>query len=374
MAFLHDLGVVLNFADDPRLSETSILNPSWVTAGVYQILNAHLDRGVLPLSRLSDFLDPVIYPPRQHLFITGMMKKFELCFEFDDPPNTFLLPDLLPKNEPDTGVWEDALRFQYHYEVLPSSVISRFIVRMHPFISRRTYWRNGVVIAKDGSRALVKADLEDRKIFVQVAGGSGRRTLMDVIRSQFELIHATIPQLAVEEKVPLPDEPAVVVDYRHLVNLLELGETSFVPEGSKRRHDVRPLLDGIETEQRRKAKKDDLAGYPGRPAPSPATVPDDPDKPVWWQVGLFLLVAVVAITVTLGCVAWLVPGASLSVVVIGTVLLVCLFVVVIAWFTGKLTEPNAKALIHDIISSLRLFGQGNQKKGKQAKGSAPGPR
>src|SRR5208282_2489260 len=142
---------------------------------------------------------------------------FELCFEFDAPPNTFLLPGKLSPDEPDTGSWDDALRFQYHYEVLPSSVISRFIVRMKPVISRNTYWRNGVVIAKGGNRALVKADLEDLKIFVHVVGSRDRRALMDVIRSQFELIHATIPQLAVQEKVPLPDNPAVVADYSNLI-------------------------------------------------------------------------------------------------------------------------------------------------------------
>ncbi len=37
IGFLHDLGVVLNFQDDPRLEETNILNPEWVTGGVYRI-------------------------------------------------------------------------------------------------------------------------------------------------------------------------------------------------------------------------------------------------------------------------------------------------------------------------------------------------
>jgi Leucine-rich repeat (LRR) protein len=336
------------------LIETSILNPGWVTAGVYQILNAHLDGGVLPLARLSKILDPGKYPPRQHLFITGMMKKFELCFEFDDPPNTFLLPDLLPKNEPDTGSWDSALRFQYHYEVLPSSVISRFIVRMHPFISHRTYWRNGVVIAKDGCRALIKADLEDRKIFVHVAGGSARRTLMDVIRSQFELIHATIPELAVQEKVPMPDNPEIVADYRNLVTMLELGETTFVPIGAKQRCEIRPLLDGIETARRREAKTDERAGYATRRAPSPAMPPKDTGAVAWLQIGLFLLLAVVVIAGSFGGIAWLVGGTNLAVVVIGTVLVLCFIGVLIALHTGRLTERNAVALIRDVLTRLRL--------------------
>ncbi|MDJ0542954.1 MAG: leucine-rich repeat domain-containing protein, partial [Microcystis sp. M53601_WE4] len=39
--FLHDLGIVLNYQDDPRLNETNVLNPEWVTSGVYDILNNH---------------------------------------------------------------------------------------------------------------------------------------------------------------------------------------------------------------------------------------------------------------------------------------------------------------------------------------------
>ena len=38
---LNDLGIVLNFHDDPRLEDTHVLNPEWVTNGVYKILNDH---------------------------------------------------------------------------------------------------------------------------------------------------------------------------------------------------------------------------------------------------------------------------------------------------------------------------------------------
>ena len=38
---LHDLGILLNYRNDLRLSETHVLNPEWVTSGVYDILNNH---------------------------------------------------------------------------------------------------------------------------------------------------------------------------------------------------------------------------------------------------------------------------------------------------------------------------------------------
>jgi internalin A len=37
---LHSLGIVLNYKDDPRLRDTNVLNPHWVTNGIYKVLNS----------------------------------------------------------------------------------------------------------------------------------------------------------------------------------------------------------------------------------------------------------------------------------------------------------------------------------------------
>src|SRR5262249_45676351 len=36
--FLHILGIALNYADDPRLKDRHVLNPRWVTEGIYTLL------------------------------------------------------------------------------------------------------------------------------------------------------------------------------------------------------------------------------------------------------------------------------------------------------------------------------------------------
>src|SRR6266540_2368228 len=111
IGFLHDLGVVLHFQDDPRLEALGILNPQWVTNGVYKILNSHTlfqNKGVLTLSMLDEILNLPEYPRGKRLFIVDMMKKFELCYDIE-PDKTFLVPDLLPKDEIYTGEWNDAV-------------------------------------------------------------------------------------------------------------------------------------------------------------------------------------------------------------------------------------------------------------------------
>lgn len=256
LAFLHDLGVVLSYHNDPRLKETNILNPEWVTNAIYKILNDHelvQTHGLLSRHHLDLILDPHRYPHQKHDFILGMMRKFELCFPTDDEyEERYLLPDLLSKQEP-VFDWLDldaCLNFHYHYGILPGSVISRLIVRMYACIDNRQVWRTGVLLhyPNHGNQALVKADLEARRVTISVYGNrSTRREFLAIIRSHFEHIHSTIAGLNVTEVVPIPGYQSVFEEYGYLLMLERNGEESFYPRGGEQRVLIQPLLDGIES-------------------------------------------------------------------------------------------------------------------------------
>ena len=247
--FLHDLGVILNYGDDPRLEDTHILSPQWVTRGVYGILNSNLlfqNKGVLAREDLDWALDPSGFPSDKQTIILEIMRKFELCFPFDGDDERLLVPDLLPKEEPFTGDWGDSLVFEYRYDVLPGSVLSRLIVRMHPFIHQSTVWRSGVVLVYDDNLALIRGDLEDRKISISVNGFlPGRPVFLTIIRRELDSIHRSLPGLVVEERVALRGSE-VTVAYRHLKTLKEMEITDFVPEGAQEMVNVRSLLSEIE--------------------------------------------------------------------------------------------------------------------------------
>ncbi|BAZ30312.1 small GTP-binding protein [Cylindrospermum sp. NIES-4074] len=259
---LHRLGIVLNFRDDPRLEDTHVLNPEWVTNAVYKILNDNRliteFRGILERNQLHRILDSRQYPRSKQQFIIEMMRKFELCFPLEGGnSDRYLIPDLLPKEEPATGDWENILAFQYHYNVLPSSIISRFIVRMHHHGEKRTWWRSGIVLKYQNNRALVKSDQEDRKIFISISGPTAtRRELLAMIRSQFDAIHQTIKGLVPEEKVPIPGYPNIVVDYKNLLVYAEKN-LPIIPPGLTEAFNARELLNGIETEEERRQRDKD---------------------------------------------------------------------------------------------------------------------
>lgn len=328
--FLHDLGIVLSFQDDSRLSDTNILNPEWVTNAVYRILNCHelfQSKGVLVLNHLPNILNREKYPRSKQRFIIEMMEKFELCFGFEGN-NEFLIPELLSKEEPDTN-WDyrDSLAFQYHYNFLPNSVISRFIVRMNEFISQKTYWRTGVVLSSKDNKALVKADLEDKKVFIYINGKEQtRRTFLAIIRSNFDHIHQTISKIEAKEKVPLQEHREIVVDYNHLLVLEEKGYETFVPEGFEEEVSVKKLLNGIDTDQERRRKKELLKkGHtvestfiPTQPLTPAPVIINNP----WISGSFYLTVFIVIIAATIiasNYISWL----ALPIVLIATLLAIC---------------------------------------------------
>lgn len=259
ISFLHDLGVVLHFQDDARLEALGILNPQWVTNGVYKILNSHElfdNQGRLTLPILNTILNLPEYPRgEKRMYIVDMMKKFELCYDLE-PDKVFLIPDLLPKDEPEGVEFKSVSAFQYQYPVLPSSVITRFIVRMNKYIENNIAWRTGVKLKLGNNSALVKADIEDKKISIYVDGVEHtRRDALSAIRYQLDEIHDTIKGLNPQKRVPIPEAPnAEPLEYDYLLQLERDGYEEFpVKDGNRLvKIDVRKLLSGIESEAKRK--------------------------------------------------------------------------------------------------------------------------
>jgi internalin A len=256
-SYLHNLGIALNYKDDPRLKDTYVLNPHWVTNGIYKVLNSEKVKacgGEIQLKELSEILDQKNYPVSMHSFLFGLMRKFELCFSFPDDPDHYLIPELLDKQEPAEATGfkaAECLNFQYHYSVLPEGLLPRFIVRTHVLSEGSPRWRSGVILNFEGNQALVKADMQDKKVFISVSGSpAGRRRLLGIIRSDFEHIHRDIRNIQPQEMVPLPGHPHVIIPYNKLLAMERAGIEVFpeYAEGKVVKLNVNELLNEVDLE------------------------------------------------------------------------------------------------------------------------------
>lgn len=231
---LHNLGVALNFRDDRRLRDTHVLNPHWVTNGIYQILNSldiNKQKGEFYSDDLTKILDKTDYPPIHHNYLLDLMNKFELCFQFPESETYhYLIPELLDKQQPDEASnfsKDTCLTFEYHYPILPEGLLPRFTVITHSMSNDLPRWKTGVILEFEKNQALVISYVQDKKISIFVKGSlEGRRRLLAVIRHDFERIHRGF-KFQPEEMVSIIGHPNHFIPYKQLIVMEDKGIKDF---------------------------------------------------------------------------------------------------------------------------------------------------
>jgi internalin A len=204
---------------DPRHSgpgDVFVLDPEWVTEGVYGILNSPLlkaEGGKLRRDRLGEyFKNKDAYPESDRKFILGAMTmdQFELAFEIPGRPGELLVPEALSTQTPPHGIDPRegrALNAVWCYRYLPDGVISRFTVRMHEKLEGGpgSAWKNGVVLRLEECRVLVRSAPEKNSVRCTVLGEPPRRAAaLAVVRAMLESIHSAMSLKGVEEHVCAP--------------------------------------------------------------------------------------------------------------------------------------------------------------------------
>ncbi len=279
MEFFNDLGISLHYKD-LRQHDTQLLNPLWLTNGVYRIINSTKiarKKGIVRFGQLHAILNSTDHSDEEKLFdyekdkaryIIDMMQSFELCYTTKD--RTYLIPNLLQVQEPNYELAErKAAKLLLQYNFLPHAVFIRLLVRLHEFIDEGLLWRSGVVLhyPLDNRRAVVRFDLDQQQIWI-FADQDNREAMIQLIWNTLKEIHSSYANMQPTEKVPLPDSAEVdsmnskivrysrFVSYKRLKNMEAAGEEFYrdwdTSDGKKYR--VSELLNGITEAKDRKSQ------------------------------------------------------------------------------------------------------------------------
>ena len=255
---LHDLGVMLCFNNDRVLQEIQVLNPDWVTNGVYQIINYSKlidSNGILNLNDLSIILDSKKYPTdKERFYIADLMEHFELSFKSENNKNIYFIPSAFAKDRPHKMEWKwddnSVIRFNYVYDVLPSSIMSRFIVKVHRLIRNNDFWFSGVVLEFENCEAQIIKDSEERTIKITIGGKGNKQNFLAIIREKFESIHHSYKEIQVRRYIMIDQEGKIPFSYDDLlIYQRENMEKVFVPALSTS-FNVNNLISGIDTKEK----------------------------------------------------------------------------------------------------------------------------
>jgi Leucine-rich repeat (LRR) protein len=204
--YLHNLGDILYFHEDPVLRDHVILKPTWGLDAVYKVLdNKKIEKqfGQFSYRELRTLWRNRIYTG-YHVHLLRLMENFQLCYPLPDVKDTYIAPQLLTEDPPRYDWEEDEnLQLRYAYRVfMPRGILSRVIVKLHSNIeAQRLVWRSGVILNDGYARAEILELRGEQQIRIRVSGRKKRDMLMEIVRTLDEL-HRGFPKLQFERLVP----------------------------------------------------------------------------------------------------------------------------------------------------------------------------
>jgi small GTP-binding protein len=213
---LHALGISLWYKDMEKYN-TMVLNPEWISNGVYRIINWANNQRKHCL-KIGEFTlvfekESTRYPEKQHRFLFELMKKYELAYEAKEK-DVLIIPRLLyedqPANLPAFHLGESLMaRYKADQPLMPDT-ISRFIVRHNEEIKKEgennyLVWRSGVILEQpNGATALVR-ETNDRTIEVSIKGANKTEylsRLRETLNAIFEGYKSKKPELQYQVEAP----------------------------------------------------------------------------------------------------------------------------------------------------------------------------
>lgn len=244
LKILDSLGTVRYF-DEMHTRHLHILNPEWLSDGVYRILTSeytHQQNGVISEKDFSRILyktdaHTFAYPKQHYGYLIEMIRRFYLGYINPDTHKIFI-PQAFQSDYPigfQSDVFkEEALHFFFRYEThIPAGAISSFIARTFGQVRGHFYWQKGIVIerneADEVQTALVmQTDTKNRiDIWVQ---GTHRREFFIEIRKLFREFHERYPGLKVDEMIGLNARKETSVKYRVLIAQKHKGKVEYTDE------------------------------------------------------------------------------------------------------------------------------------------------
>jgi internalin A len=220
LEYLDIIGKVVYYEDDSNLNNIIIINPHWIIDAIYAVItHKELDeshnKGRFTLQWLEGFLKkPTQNRPRgykesesKHILNLMLKNHFDICYSFDN--KNYLIPLCMPKNIADYQFnYTDALTLIFKYEVMPSGMVARVLVRLSDYIEEDLISSTAGVLRKDKCVAFLEEYYLDNDansyIRVSVKGSpKDKKYFLNEIRNELLRVQkAWFDQLIADELIP----------------------------------------------------------------------------------------------------------------------------------------------------------------------------
>lgn len=197
--WFKDLGVAYFYSSNQlntRLENVRVLNPAWLTNGIYRLILRTPIGGFLSHQAIKETLQAIdendimpdkIYTPQETEFILYVMRNFEISHNMENGEE--MIPMKMEKSPPDeidNFPKEGALHLRWEGSYLPNNLIHRLMIRKNAELDTKCVWRTGAQFYRGNSRAL--AEMDETALDVFVVAPHDSRQYMEEFRALIQRI------------------------------------------------------------------------------------------------------------------------------------------------------------------------------------------
>ena len=193
-----DLGVAYHYHDsgfdNPLLEQIRVLNPAWLTNGIYRLILRTPERGgllrhreieeVLKAFHSGDIHPEIVYTRQETQFILFVMRQFEISHKLGREE---LIPMKLPKTPPlsaDDFPTGRSLRISWEGDYFPSTAVHRLMIRKVRDLDTDCIWRGGARFADRENERSALVEMRERCIDLYVDAANDRRIYLEELRRE----------------------------------------------------------------------------------------------------------------------------------------------------------------------------------------------
>ena len=241
--WFQDLGVA--YAYSTTFRDMYVLNPAWLTNGIYRLILRTPGGGFLKHSVIRETLarphpgdmSDKTYTGLEMEFILHIMRKFEISLNippaFGDGDETEMVPMKLDKTPPeryDDFPKSGALHLRWEAGYLPNNLVHRLMIRKYAELDprmepeKKCVWRTGGWFQSMDGGGEALAEMTDKAMDVYVRGGERPQLYMDSFRREILQILGKLGIKAQEWIYCTVKGKTGRIPYKHVMNIYRRRE------------------------------------------------------------------------------------------------------------------------------------------------------
>ena len=265
LRYLNDLGDITWFEDE-NIDSMQVLNPEWITNGVYALLTSEKTKNQFGQIYKKDFeeilggVDGFKYEKEHYDFLISIMKKFYLCYENTTEDYIIIPPALKPDPQVELAEFDDSVIYRMVVPkngFMPSALMHMLISKLLKYADFNNTWNEGIIFSYDEkpNQIMINFNANTKEIIIHIKDKSkDHAQTWRKITNEINICASAFSGLEYDYSMQIGENSNQVVELKQINSLIQGRQKEFFDPNTSQMQQVDKLYYNLASQR----EKDDV--------------------------------------------------------------------------------------------------------------------